>query len=145
MRSNPRRTPTTPPPLRLITPQAGEVFEDTGVTYLTELEASKGSKHEWIGLNQAITKIEDSVPTSESGRSIKERDLFFLTEYRKTRPLPFMFLGAKVDYNLYETFTYHCIFVILYNKSHGGIVMIYEAPYYKLHPASSEHGILHLN
>jgi len=54
-----------------------------GITYLTELEASEDLKHEWIGLHEAIKKREDSNPASDLGKNIKERDLFFLTEYKR--------------------------------------------------------------
>jgi len=59
------------------------LLEDTGAPELTELERAEGLRHEWLGVGEAIEVMEESRPTSELGRFIRERDLFFVREFAK--------------------------------------------------------------
>ncbi|KUJ24632.1 uncharacterized protein LY89DRAFT_26119 [Mollisia scopiformis] len=58
-----------------------KMIEDTGRPELTELEASEGLSHRWVSVNEAMEVMQDSVPTSELGKFIKERDLFFVEKF----------------------------------------------------------------
>ena len=57
------------------------LVEDTGVTELTDDELVDGLEHEWISVPAAIERMKASQPTSELGRFIKERDLYFVEKY----------------------------------------------------------------
>lgn len=58
------------------------MVEDTGKPELTEVEASEGLKHQWLSLSDAIKNMQASEPTSELGRFIRERDLYFLEQFQ---------------------------------------------------------------
>lgn len=60
-----------------------ELLEDTGVPELTELEASEGLKHRWVSIDEAIKLMRNAEPTTELGKFIKERDLFFVEKLAK--------------------------------------------------------------
>lgn len=60
---------------------AARLVEDTGAIELTEDELVDGLQHEWISIPAAIEKMKASQPTSELGRSIRERDLYFVETY----------------------------------------------------------------
>ena len=57
------------------------LVEDTGATSLTGDELGDGLQHEWSSVPAAIEKMKASQPTSELGRFIKERDLFFVEKF----------------------------------------------------------------
>jgi len=63
----------------------GRLLEDLGATDLTEDEIADGLKHQWVTVQGAIQKMKESKPTSELGVSIRERDLFLVEEYLRTR------------------------------------------------------------
>ena len=60
---------------------AAHLVEDTGAVELTDDELIDGLQHEWISIRAAIEKMKASQPTSELGRFIKERDLYFVEKY----------------------------------------------------------------
>ena len=60
---------------------ATHLIEDTGAIELTDDELVDGLQHEWISIRAAIEKMKVSQPTSELGRFIKERDLYFVEKY----------------------------------------------------------------
>lgn len=60
---------------------AARLVEDTGAIELTEDELVDGLRHEWISMPAAIEKMKASRPTSELGRFIRERDLYFVETY----------------------------------------------------------------
>lgn len=60
---------------------AAHLVEDTGAMELTDDELVDGLEHEWISVRAAIEKMKASQPTSELGRFIKERDLYFVEKY----------------------------------------------------------------
>ncbi|MCJ1394086.1 hypothetical protein MMC18_006964 [Xylographa bjoerkii] len=62
----------------------GRLVENTGIPELTEDEVLEGLKHEWISFDGALEKMKASQPTSELGRFIKERDLYFLETYARS-------------------------------------------------------------
>jgi len=64
-----------------------KLLEDTGRPELTEQELDEGLKHEWLSVSEADAAIRDSKPTSELGKFIKERDLFFVETYAKAEGL----------------------------------------------------------
>jgi len=55
--------------------------EDTGNPKLTTLEASEGLTHRWVSLPDALEKMRKMEPTTELGRYIKKRDLFFMESF----------------------------------------------------------------
>jgi 8-oxo-dGTP diphosphatase len=59
------------------------LIEDTGIPELTDDERADGLKHQWISVGDAIKEMDECQPTSELGRYIRERDLFFLKTYAK--------------------------------------------------------------
>ncbi|GAB1311846.1 hypothetical protein MFIFM68171_02056 [Madurella fahalii] len=59
------------------------LLEDTGKPELTEEEVDDGLCHEWVPLDKALEIMASVEPTSELGRYIKERDIFFLAEALK--------------------------------------------------------------
>jgi len=61
------------------------LLEDTGRPELTEQELAEGLKHEWLSVPEAIAAIRNSKPTSELGKFIKERDLFFVESFAKLK------------------------------------------------------------
>jgi len=61
------------------------LIKDTGVPELTEQEKADGLQHEWISINAALEKMKAIQPTSELGRYIKERDVFFVETFAKGR------------------------------------------------------------
>ena len=60
---------------------AARLVEDTGAIELTEDELVDGLQHEWISIRAAIEKMKASQPTSELGRFIRERDIYFVETY----------------------------------------------------------------
>lgn len=60
---------------------AAHLVEDTGTIARTDDELADGLQHEWISIPAAIEKMEACQPTSELGKFIKERDIFFVDEY----------------------------------------------------------------
>ena len=60
---------------------AARLVEDTGAIELTEDELVDGLQHEWISIRAAIEKMKASQATSELGRFIRERDLYFVETY----------------------------------------------------------------
>lgn len=66
-------------------------FEDSGSMRLTEKNMADGQEHDWVEVKTAIQKMKDSVPTSPLGASIRERDLFFVSEYSKLLDLGLFF------------------------------------------------------
>ena len=58
------------------------VHKDTGVTALEDDEIKDGLVHEWVSFEVAMERLKNCQPTSELGRFIQERDLFFL-EFKK--------------------------------------------------------------
>jgi 8-oxo-dGTP diphosphatase len=60
-----------------------DLIEDTGLPELTELEKSEGLKHEWVPVEAVLEKMRSVQPTSELGKSIQERDIFFIEEFLK--------------------------------------------------------------
>jgi 8-oxo-dGTP pyrophosphatase MutT (NUDIX family) len=58
-----------------------KLVEDTGVAELTDLEVSEGLSHRWISVDEAIGLMRNSQPTSELGKFIRERDLFFVEKF----------------------------------------------------------------
>lgn len=63
---------------------AARLVEDTGAIELTEDELVDGLQHEWVSIPAAIEKMKASQPTSELGRFIRERDLYFVEKYADT-------------------------------------------------------------
>ncbi|MCJ1379513.1 hypothetical protein MMC17_002614 [Xylographa soralifera] len=63
----------------------GRLMKDTGMPELKENQIIDGLKHEWISLDGALENMKTSRPTSQLGRSIKERDLYFVETYAKTQ------------------------------------------------------------
>jgi hypothetical protein len=59
-----------------------KVVEDTGRVELTE-GVEEGLKHEWCDVGEAMSKLRGAEPTSELGRFIQERDVFFLEQIAK--------------------------------------------------------------
>lgn len=59
------------------------MIKDTGTPDLTELEKSEGLFHQWCSVAEAVELMESAKPTSELGKYIKERDLFFVNEFLK--------------------------------------------------------------
>ena len=57
------------------------VIDDTGCPTLEEDEERDGLTHEFISTPDAIKEMADCQPTSDLGRSIKERDLFLIQSY----------------------------------------------------------------
>jgi 8-oxo-dGTP diphosphatase len=55
--------------------------KDTGAPELTEEEIVDGLQHEWVPVSSALEKMKASQPTSELGRYIKERDIFFVETF----------------------------------------------------------------
>jgi 8-oxo-dGTP diphosphatase len=62
-----------------------DLIDDTGEPELTELEASEGLKHEWTPVGEALQKMRTIQPTTELGKFIQERDLFFIEEFLKLK------------------------------------------------------------
>lgn len=58
-----------------------KLLEDTGITALTEEEIEDGLKHKWVGFKEGVEEMKGAKPTSEFGKSVKERDLFFVETY----------------------------------------------------------------
>jgi len=58
-----------------------KMMEDTGVPELTEEEVADGLRHEWVEVEEAMRKMKECKPTSELGRFIKERDMYFVETY----------------------------------------------------------------
>jgi len=52
--------------------------EDTGKPERTELEIGEGLRHEWVDVSDALRLMRAARPTTELGRSVKERDLWVL-------------------------------------------------------------------
>ena len=61
---------------------AAHLVQDTGAIALTDGELVDGLQHEWISVPAAIEKMKASQPTSELGRFIEERDLYFVEKYK---------------------------------------------------------------
>ncbi|KAH6612272.1 hypothetical protein B0J18DRAFT_77780 [Chaetomium sp. MPI-SDFR-AT-0129] len=57
-----------------------DLVADTGKTALEEEEVEDGLKHMWVSLNEAKRLVEGAVPESEFGRSVREREMYFLGE-----------------------------------------------------------------
>jgi 8-oxo-dGTP pyrophosphatase MutT (NUDIX family) len=57
------------------------LVEDTGAPDLTEEEVVDGLQHEWVSIKIALDKMKAIEPTSELGRYIKERDIFFVETF----------------------------------------------------------------
>jgi 8-oxo-dGTP diphosphatase len=57
------------------------LVKDTGVLELTEDEVGDGLQHEWASISVALEKMKGVQPTSELGRFIKERDVFFVEAF----------------------------------------------------------------
>jgi ADP-ribose pyrophosphatase YjhB (NUDIX family) len=57
------------------------LVEDTGRPELTDLESSEGLSHCWIPLDRAISTVRYIQPSSELGKFIQERDLFFIETF----------------------------------------------------------------
>ena len=55
--------------------------EDTGQPQLTELEASEGLTYSWVSLPDALESMRNTEPTTELGKYIKQRDLFFMESF----------------------------------------------------------------
>lgn len=55
--------------------------KDTEATDLSDDEVLDGLQHEWNSLNRALERMKAAEPTSELGRYIKERDIFFVQTY----------------------------------------------------------------
>ena len=60
------------------------LIEDTGKPELTEEEVDDGLCHEWVPIEQALEIMGSVEPTSEFGRYVKERDMFFMGEALKS-------------------------------------------------------------
>jgi 8-oxo-dGTP diphosphatase len=61
------------------------LLEETGKTQLMEDELADGlGSHRWMCVETALKKMKAGQPTSEVGRFIKERDLFFVEAYAKS-------------------------------------------------------------
>lgn len=63
----------------------GKLVDDTGVIELTEEEVEDGLKHEWMSIGTALGKMKSAEPTSELGRYIQERDIFFVETFVKAQ------------------------------------------------------------
>lgn len=57
------------------------VIEDTGRRALTDQEMAEGLTHEWVSVQEAIKLMQNVKPTSELGKFITQRDLFFVEKY----------------------------------------------------------------
>lgn len=57
------------------------VIEDTGRRAITDQEEAEGLTHEWVSLDEALELMENAKPTSELGKFITQRDLFFLQKF----------------------------------------------------------------
>lgn len=57
-----------------------EVVE-RGEMELTEEERGEGLVCEWVGIGEVVKKMKGIEPTSELGRSVKERDVFLVETY----------------------------------------------------------------
>jgi 8-oxo-dGTP diphosphatase len=63
------------------------VLEDTGITALTQEEIDDGLEHQWVHVGVAIKLMKEAKPTSVSGLSIKERDLFLVEKFARQSSL----------------------------------------------------------
>ena len=63
----------------------GRLMKDNGIPESKEDRLIDGLMHEWIALDDALTKMKASHPTSLLGRYIKERDLYFLETFARAR------------------------------------------------------------
>jgi 8-oxo-dGTP pyrophosphatase MutT (NUDIX family) len=59
-----------------------QLVQDTGNVQMTDEEIQEGLKHQWCSVDEALRKFRSSAPTSELGRFIKERDTFFLEQFK---------------------------------------------------------------
>ncbi|TQS32321.1 hypothetical protein Golomagni_07367 [Golovinomyces magnicellulatus] len=59
-----------------------DLLEDTGKPQLTEEELADGLSHSWMPFEQALKVMTAAEPTSVLGKSIRERDIYFLKEAR---------------------------------------------------------------
>jgi len=57
------------------------MMEDKEKTELLSVEGRDGLQIMWVEVNEAIGMMKKSKPTSELGKSVRERDLFFVKEY----------------------------------------------------------------
>lgn len=62
-----------------------EFLEDTGVMALTDDEVVHGLEHERLCVERVIDKIEGCEPSTEMGKSIRERDVFLLETRRNVK------------------------------------------------------------
>jgi 8-oxo-dGTP diphosphatase len=60
---------------------SADLTEDTGRVELEEDEIEDGLKHEWVSVDDALVKMRGANPESEFGKSIKERDIFFVETF----------------------------------------------------------------
>lgn len=58
-----------------------KLVRDTGVLELTRDEVGDGLQHEWASISAALERMKAAQPTSELGRFIKERDIFFVETF----------------------------------------------------------------
>lgn len=57
-----------------------DLISDTGKTALEEEEVEDGLRHMWVSLDEARRLVEGAEPGSEFGRSVREREMYFLRE-----------------------------------------------------------------
>jgi 8-oxo-dGTP diphosphatase len=57
------------------------LIEDTGRRALTDQEMAEGLTHSWVSVQEAVKLMQDVKPTSELGKLIKQRDLFFVEKF----------------------------------------------------------------
>jgi 8-oxo-dGTP diphosphatase len=60
---------------------AANLLQDVGSPALTEEEVEDGLKHKWVAFEKAAEEMKGAKPTSELGKFIKERDVFFVETY----------------------------------------------------------------
>ncbi|KAL7946593.1 NUDIX hydrolase domain-like protein [Trichoderma barbatum] len=60
-----------------------DVVDGTGEPCLTEEELADGYVHLWMTVNQALEAMSAAEPTTDFGCSVKERDIYVLTEAQR--------------------------------------------------------------
>jgi 8-oxo-dGTP pyrophosphatase MutT (NUDIX family) len=60
-----------------------DLVDDGGEPALTEEEIDDGLGHLWVSVEEAKSVMEAAVPTSDFGRSVRERDIYLLNEATK--------------------------------------------------------------
>jgi hypothetical protein len=61
------------------------LIEDTGVPELTDLEKSEGPTHHWVKVERVLDLMNSVVPTSNLGKSIQKRDVWFVETWLNSK------------------------------------------------------------